>query len=80
MMTIDKAIKVLRRKRRTEPGGSLGEEWDALNLGIEALKVVRRERVGDPPLDGELLPGETMDMPKSLTDPSIKLGQPRKEK
>jgi len=27
-----------------------------------------------------LLPGETRDMPKSLTDPSVKLGQPGKEK
>ena len=32
---------------------------DALQIGIEAVKVLQRSRLGDPPLDGELLPGET---------------------
>lgn len=37
------------------------EKANAVQLGIEAMKEVKRARNGDPALDGELLPGETKD-------------------
>ena len=58
-MNSKKAIEILQRKRQTESSGELGEEWDALNLSIEALKQILEDRQGNPLLDGELLPGET---------------------
>lgn len=58
-MNIPEAIEVLKRKRETEPGGKLGEDWDALKLGIEALKREKGNReMPDYPAIGQLL-GET---------------------
>lgn len=58
-MTIDEAIKRLTSQKHR--CWDYNEEEDALadQLGIEALKEVRKARYGDPALDGELLPGET---------------------
>lgn len=58
-MKIDKAIKILSEGISAEHCPTLPEWEAAINLGTEALKVIQRERIGDPPLDGELLPGET---------------------
>ena len=58
-MTIDKAIKVLTRKRGSEPGGNLGEDWDALQLGSEALKRIKELRHYSNHNPKWLLPGET---------------------
>lgn len=79
-MDIDKAISELADCAYMG-SVTLGQTFrDACKLGIEALKVVKRQRIGAP-LDGsDTLPGETPNWPKSLTDPSIKLGQPGKEK
>ncbi len=58
-MHILTAIKTLidfdnARRASVEP-----DVHDAIKLGIEALKQTLFDRVGNPLLDGELLPGET---------------------
>ena len=58
-MDILTAIKTLidfdnARRASVEP-----DVHDAVKLGIEALKQTLFDRVGNPLLDGELLPGET---------------------
>ena len=60
-MTSGKAIEILQRKRQTEPGGDLGEDWDAIMLGIEALKRVNELRAFGLTTAGSPLPGETED-------------------
>ena len=58
-MTIDKAIKDIREIQALDCHIKYQEWQDALNLGIEALREVKKARFGGPTLDGELLPGET---------------------
>jgi hypothetical protein len=58
-MTIDEAIRNLRDVASEEDSPLVLEEREAIRLGIEALKEVKKAREGDPALDGELLPGET---------------------
>ncbi len=58
-MAIDEAIKRLTKIRQTIPGGELGFDWDALQLGIEALKVVKEFRTGRYKTINSPLLGET---------------------
>ena len=58
-LKIDKAIEVLILENKHPWNNAKSDLRNAVKLGIEALKVIQRERIGDPPLDGELLPGET---------------------
>ena len=60
-MGVVEAIKRLTEKRNREPGGDLGYDWDALNLGIEALKRVKHLRELAREENIRLLPGETKD-------------------
>jgi hypothetical protein len=57
MQTIDDAIE--RLNDRAWVANRNFEDDEDIQLGIEALKAIKRAREGDPPLDGELLPGET---------------------
>jgi len=56
-MKIDKAIEILKELKR----GLVADEEDAIQLGIEALKSVKQDRVLKLQLPGRLipLPGET---------------------
>lgn len=58
-MTIDEAIKTLRYNVATHPGLLDTVFRDALNLGIEALKRVKKEREIQGGLYNYELPGET---------------------
>lgn len=58
-MKLGKAIGKLAAESLAATRTGQQDLHDALELGIEAIKVVWRSREGDPPLDGELLPGET---------------------
>jgi hypothetical protein len=58
-MTIDEAIKMLKRQQNFRDTPEAIDIDDAIKLGIEALKEVKKARWGDPALDGELLRGET---------------------
>ena len=58
-LKLDKAIEVLTIHNDHNPDITDAERREAHQLGIEALKEVRKARGGDPALDGELLPSET---------------------
>ena len=58
-MTIDDAIESQRELVELLPKVFLSRFIASTNLSIEALKAIKRERQGDPLLDGELLPRET---------------------
>ena len=58
-MKISEAIKVLTDVRKiADPNGKKGY-WEALGLGIEALKEIKKSREEDYIGDTGLLPGET---------------------
>ena len=60
-MRIPKAKEILESCIEDVYPPDIQDYRDALLLGVEALKEVQRARLGDPALDGELLPGETVD-------------------
>lgn len=60
-MKIEKAIELNKDSEKSLRHGKFHVYADAVALGNEALKATIRARQGDPPLDGELLPGETED-------------------
>jgi len=58
-MTIDKAIKTLRLMITYWPPSTTNTQFSSILLGIEALKLIQRERLlGINPVETEL-PGET---------------------
>lgn len=61
MLTIklEKAIEILFDLLQTSSRDKSPDSWDALKLGIEALKLIDWIRGGGIPVDGFLLPGET---------------------
>jgi len=63
-MNIPTAIATLEGWHENIIGDEHRQYREALMLGIEALKSTSRARDGDPPLDGELLPGETESDPE----------------
>ena len=60
-MKIDKAIETLMAQRYSFPTDEMRVINNALGLGIEALKRVKRTRDKRFPVLGEELPGETKD-------------------
>ena len=58
-MNITKALEILDLEISCDFDGNEQDRQDAVKLGIEALREVRKSRMGGPLLDGELLPGET---------------------
>ena len=58
-MKLKKAIKVNEDNIKFFEDDGYQECADAVKLGNEALKAIIRARQGDPPLYGQLLPGET---------------------
>ena len=58
-MTLDEAKEKLTAEKEVAKRTGQRTLYDALQIGIEAVKVMQRSREGDPPLDGEMLPGET---------------------
>lgn len=58
-MTIDEAINENAYHLKSLKAGRDDKLFQAVRLGIEALKEVQYARQGSPALDGELLPGET---------------------
>ena len=58
-MNIENAIEILESELRYARNLYSMHGDDAIKLGIEAMKEVKRARSGDPALDGDLLPGET---------------------
>lgn len=58
MITLKKSIEVLDLNVRQRNPSMPLDVFNALKLGIEAMKEVTRARLGNPALDGELLPGE----------------------
>jgi len=79
-MELERALTGLALQRRDRKAEGKFQEAAEIGLGIEALKAWRDRRLYPSKLPFMLLPGETTGMPTSLTDPSIKLGQPGKEK
>lgn len=57
-MKLDKAIELSENTEKSLRQHKFIDYADAVKLGIEALKEVKKARYGDPALDGELLPGE----------------------
>ncbi|MBA7539633.1 hypothetical protein ES705_31913 [subsurface metagenome] len=62
-MTIDEAIKVLKRGQNTKPIKGTENYFVALRLGIEALEAYRAGRDGDHYFNYPMLPGETSEPP-----------------
>ena len=60
-MIITNAIRILAAKKRDDEARKAEASAEACQLGIEALKEVKHFRFSHPPLDGELLPGETQE-------------------
>lgn len=58
-MPLSKAIEILTIFANPGVTQLATDDYDAILLGIEALKECKKAREGDPALDGELLPGET---------------------
>jgi len=58
-MTIDKGIEILDRYCRNENRFYNPGFWDSINLGIEALKVIRAKRGYPVYIIPAQLPGET---------------------
>jgi len=58
-MTLDKAKAIVTRLSNGREPWDLNEKVEALLLAGEAIEALLRSRLGDPPLDGERLPGET---------------------
>ena len=58
-MTLDEAIKRLEQHERWLESINAQEQAEAHLLGIEALKLVQKERRDLISYAGELLPGET---------------------
>jgi hypothetical protein len=59
-MKLTQAIEILESWQAGGFATRIDDMNPALKLGIEALKEVKKARSGDPALDGELLPGETV--------------------
>jgi len=60
-MTIDQAVKVLSAAQKGTWAIPHADRYDALKLGIEALKRVNASRPLPIPRTWELLPGETQE-------------------
>lgn len=60
-MKIDKAIEILGDSRDGVKPEDPADEHDALQLGIDALKRVKRSRDKRFPVQGQELPGETVE-------------------
>lgn len=60
-MKLEEAKKLIQAEIDDEDLDWESPLGEAYHLAFEAVKVVIRSRQGDPPLDGELLPGETDD-------------------
>ena len=60
-MTLKKAIERLETFIERHPSAGYAELIPALKLLIEAGKQRQQDLLGNPLLDGELLPGETGD-------------------
>ena len=58
-MTLDKAIKQLQSRINKSPETRFGDDQEALMLGVEALKRLKRVRDGKPGYLLNLMPGET---------------------
>ncbi|MBA7707089.1 hypothetical protein ES703_115954 [subsurface metagenome] len=58
-MKIDEAKRIIGNIKRCDIPKEETAKWEALDLGLEALREVKKARQGDPALDGELLPNET---------------------
>jgi len=60
-MTIDEAIKNSQHLLKTSSHEKSPDSWDAIKLGIEALKYVQRQKPYGYAYPRERLPGETKD-------------------
>ena len=60
-MNIDKAIEILTTWKKENCPPPLADELNALHLGIEALKRIRRQRTLFLPGEIVLLSGETIE-------------------
>jgi len=58
MPTLKKSIEILNDLLGEGPQYPPDDRREAVKLGIEAMKEVRRSRNGNPAYAGELLPGE----------------------
>jgi len=58
-MTLEKAKTIVTRLSKWQSHTDPVEVMQALELAAAAIDALVRSRSGDPPLDGELLPGET---------------------
>lgn len=58
-MKIGKAIEILNNAKNRELPATIKELDDALNLGIESLKLIDNLRFDGSPYYPDLLPGET---------------------
>ncbi|GAJ13528.1 unnamed protein product [marine sediment metagenome] len=79
-MTLDEAIALSSSLRESDNLKYHPDLRAATQLGIEALKRIGVGRRTGRFSWGDSLPGETTDMPRSLTDPEFHLGSPVKEK
>ena len=60
-MKLNKAIEIFTIELNAYPHKGADDWYNAVRLGIEALKEIHRERIGEIPFIGERLPGETED-------------------
>ena len=60
-MRIEKAIELLSEYVYEDKSIPITAFEAATRLGIEALKEIHRERIGEIPFIGDQLPGETKD-------------------
>ena len=58
-MTLEETKEKLTAEREVALRTGRRDLYVALGIGSEAIDALIRSRLGDPPLDGELLPGET---------------------
>ena len=58
-MTIPKAIEILRAILRNVKPGDPPDEHDAIKLGIESLRLIKKQRSAYLPSLYPILPGET---------------------
>ena len=53
---LEKAIELSKESERSLRSHKFIDHADAIKLGTEALKAIQEERLGNPLLDGEMLP------------------------
>lgn len=79
-MHIDKAIEILEHGAKYWKDAACPGTAAACSLGVEALKRIKMQRAQRQVYAPNPLPGETAEMPASLTDPTIHLGKRKGDK